>query len=83
MPSARVAKLIHRRRHREAERKVSRMRTWLGWLARDIARKLSGEAVRVAFAMLLNRIAGLLRQPREDRGCEKIYARQPPRSDSS
>ena len=34
-----VARLIHRGRHREAERKVSRMRTWLGRLTRDIARK--------------------------------------------
>jgi hypothetical protein len=30
-----VAKLIHRGRHREAERVVRRMRTWLGRLARD------------------------------------------------
>jgi len=34
-----VARLIHRGRHREAERKLSRMRTWLGRLVRDIARK--------------------------------------------
>jgi IS5 family transposase len=43
-----VARLIHRGRHRKAERKVSRMRTWLGRLARDITRKIAGaaEAVR-------------------------------------
>ena len=35
-----VARLIHRGRHREAERLVRRMRTWLGRLARDIARLL-------------------------------------------
>lgn len=35
-----VAKLIHRGRHREAERVVRRMRTWLGRLARDVARKI-------------------------------------------
>jgi hypothetical protein len=50
---------IHRGRHREAERKVSRMRTWLGRLARDISRKIAGaaEAVRAAFATPLERIA--------------------------
>jgi IS5 family transposase len=71
-----VARLIHRGRHREAERKVTRMRTWLGRLARDIARKVAGvaEAVREAFAAPLERIAQLLLQRREDRGREKIYA---------
>lgn len=75
-----VAKLIHRGRHREAERKVSRMRTWLGRLARDIARKIAGdaEAVRAAFSTPLERIAQLLRQRREDRGREKIYALHAP-----
>jgi len=75
-----VAKLIHRGRHREAERKVSRMRTWLGRLARDIARKIAGatEAAREAFAIPLERIAQLLRQRREDRGREKIYALHAP-----
>jgi len=75
-----VARLIHRGRHREAERKVSRMRTWLGRLARDIARKVAGatEAARAAFATPLERIAQLLRQRREDRGREKIYALHAP-----
>jgi IS5 family transposase len=56
------------------------MRTWLGRLARDIARKIAGavEAVRAAFAMPLDRIAQLLRQRREDRGRKKIYALQAP-----
>jgi IS5 family transposase len=75
-----VAKLIHRGRHREAERVVSRMRTWLGRLARDITRKIAGaaEAVRAAFATPLARIAQLLRQRRDDRGREKIYALHAP-----
>lgn len=75
-----VARLIHRGRHREAERKVSRMRTWLGRLARDIARKVAGatEAARAAFATPLERSAQLLRQRREDRGREKIYALHAP-----
>jgi IS5 family transposase len=75
-----VAKLILRGRHREAERKVSRMRTWLGRLARDITRKIasSAEAVRAGFATPLARIARLLRQRREDRGREKISAPHAP-----
>jgi IS5 family transposase len=75
-----VARLIHRGRHREAERLVRRMRTWLGRLARDITRKIAGatETVRAAFATPLARIAQLLRQRREDRGREKIYALHAP-----
>jgi IS5 family transposase len=75
-----IARLIHRGRHREAERKVSRMRTWLGRLARDITRKIAGadEVVLAAFATPLDRIARLLRQRREDRGREKIYALHAP-----
>ncbi|MGK7871623.1 IS5 family transposase [Falsiroseomonas sp. E2-1-a20] len=75
-----VAKLIHRGRHREAERVVRRMRTWLGRLARDVARKIAGAAaaVRAAFATPLERIVQLLRQRREDRGRDKIYALHAP-----
>jgi IS5 family transposase len=75
-----VVKLIHRGRHREADRVVRRMRTWLGRLARDITRKIAGaaEAVRAAFATPLARIAQLLRQRRDDRGREKIYALHAP-----
>ena len=75
-----VARLIHRGRHREAERVVRRMRTWLGRLVRDIARKIVGAAgaVRAAFATPLERIAQLLRQRRDDRGREKIYALHAP-----
>jgi IS5 family transposase len=56
------------------------MRTWLGRLARDIARKIASatEAVRAAFATPLERIARLLRQRRDDRGREKIYALHAP-----
>jgi IS5 family transposase len=56
------------------------MRTWLGRLARDITRKIAGaaEAVRAAFATPLARIAQLLRQRRDDRGREKIYALHAP-----
>ena len=56
------------------------MRTWLGRLVRDISRKIAGaaEAVRAAFAAPLERIAQLLRQRRDDRGREKIYALHAP-----
>jgi IS5 family transposase len=75
-----VAGLLHRGRHRQAERAVRRMRTWLGRLVRDITRKIAGaaKAVRAAFATPLERIARLLRQRREDRGREKIYALHAP-----
>lgn len=75
-----VARLIHRGRHREAERKVARMRTWLGRLARDIARKISdtAQAVREAFATPLERVNRLLRQRREDRGKDKLYSLHAP-----
>jgi IS5 family transposase len=56
------------------------MSTWLGRLARDITRKIAGaaEAVRAAFATPLARIAQLLRQRRDDRGRDKIYALHAP-----
>lgn len=75
-----VAKLIHRGRHREAERVVRRMRTWLGRLARDVARKIetAATAVRAAFGQPLALITRLLRQRREDRGRDKIYALHAP-----
>jgi IS5 family transposase len=75
-----VARLIHRGRHREAERVVRRMRTWLGRLARDITRKTAGaaEEVRAAFAAPLGLVGRLLRQRREDRGRGKIYALHAP-----
>src|ERR687893_7290 len=57
-----AAKPIRRGRRREAERVVRRMRTWLGRLARDIARKIASaaDAVRATFATPLDLIARLL-----------------------
>ena len=80
-----VARLIHRGRHREAERKVNRMRTWLGRLTRDITRKIAtaAAAVRAAFATPIERIARLLRQRRDDRGRDKIYALHAPEVECS
>jgi IS5 family transposase len=75
-----AARLIHRGRHREAERVVRRMRTWLGRLARDIGRRIVGAAgtVQAAFAAPLDRVAHLLRQRRSDRGRDKLYSLHAP-----
>ena len=75
-----TARLIHRGRHREAERVVRRMRTWLGRLARDITRKITGAAatVQAAFVVPLERVSRLLRQRREDRGRDKLYSLHAP-----
>ncbi len=76
-----AARLIHRGRHREAERVVRRMRTWLGRLARDIARRTADatEAVRAAFAAPLATVGRLLlRQRREDRGRDRLYSLHAP-----
>jgi IS5 family transposase len=48
-----VARLIHRGRHREAERVVRRMRTWLGRLARDITRKIAGAAGLASYGLIV------------------------------
>jgi IS5 family transposase len=72
-----AAKLMHAGRPRQAERQVRRLRTWLGRLARDVARKIAGDAeVKAAFAEPLARIGRLLRQRREDK--DKIYSLHAP-----
>ena len=74
-----AAKLIHSGRPRQAERQVRHLRTWLGRLARDIARKIAGNpVVEAAFAKPLDLIARRLRQRREDRGRAKLYALHAP-----
>jgi transposase, IS5 family len=74
-----AARLSHRGRHREAERVVRRMRTWLGRLARDIGRKIAeNPAAQAAFAAPLALAARLLRQRRDDRGPEKLYSLHAP-----
>jgi transposase, IS5 family len=74
-----AAKLIHSGRRRQAERQVRQLRTWLGRLMRDIGRKIAGGGVaETAFAGPLGRVARLLRQRREDRGREKLYALHAP-----
>jgi IS5 family transposase len=72
-----AAKLMHAGRPRQAERQVRRLRTWLGRLARDVARKTEGDVVaKAAFAEPLARIGRLLQQRREDK--DKIYSLHAP-----
>jgi len=74
-----AAKLIYSGRRREAERRVRRLRTWLGRLWRDIGRKIAGDAAaEAAFAGPLVLIGRLLRQRREDRGRDKLYSLHAP-----
>ncbi len=74
-----AAKLIYSGRPRQAERQVRQLRTWLGRLFRDIARKIAGTpAAKAAFARPLGLIARLLRQRREDRGRDKLYSLHAP-----
>jgi IS5 family transposase len=68
---------MHAGRRRQAERQVRRLRTWLGRLARDIARKIADNAVvHSVFAEPLARITRLLQQRRADK--TKIYALHAP-----
>jgi transposase, IS5 family len=74
-----IAKLIHSGRPRQAERRVRQLRTWLGRLARDIGRKMTGDAaIQAALAGPLGLVARLLRQRREDRGRDKLYSLHAP-----
>jgi transposase, IS5 family len=74
-----AAKLIYSGRPRQAERQVRQLRTWLGRLFRDIGRKIAGNPVaKAALAGPLGLIARLLRQRREDRGRDKLYALHAP-----
>jgi IS5 family transposase len=72
-----AARLMHVGRRRQAERQVRRLRTWLGRVARDVTRKIAGNAaVEAAFAVPLERIQRLLRQRREDK--HKLYSLHAP-----
>jgi IS5 family transposase len=74
-----AAKLIHAGRRRQAERHIRHLRTWLGRLLRDVGRKIAGDATaEAAFAGPLGLIVQLLRQRREDRGRDKLYALHAP-----
>jgi IS5 family transposase len=64
-----AARLMYSGRPHQAERQVRRLRTWLGRLARDFARKILDKAeTTAACAPTLDLVGRLLRQRREDRG---------------
>jgi len=74
-----AAKLMHSGRPRQAERQVRQLRTWLGRLFRDIARKIADSgAVKATFAGPLGLIGRLLRQRRDGRGRDKLYSLHAP-----
>ena len=63
-----VSRLIHGRGHGQAMRWVRKMRTWLGRLDRDIARKIAGNtALENTFAVARSRVGRLLAQKRVSR----------------
>jgi IS5 family transposase len=68
-----VSRLIHGRGHKQAMRWVRKLRTWLGRLDRDIARKIAGnDVLEAAFAETRERVARILAQRSGDTG--KLYA---------
>ncbi|BAJ79394.1 putative transposase [Acidiphilium multivorum AIU301] len=74
-----AARLHHGGKRREAEARVRKLRTWLGRLARDITRKIAGNAeAKATFAETLGLINRLLRQKRSDRGADKLYSLHAP-----
>jgi IS5 family transposase len=74
-----AARLMYSGRPRQAERQVRRLRTRLGRLARDITRKITGDArAEAVFGEPLALIIRLLRQRREDRGSGKLYSLHAP-----
>jgi IS5 family transposase len=68
-----VSRLIHGRGHKQAMRWVRKLRTWLGRLDRDIARKIVGnDVLEAAFAETRERVARILAQRSGD--ADKLYA---------
>jgi IS5 family transposase len=72
-----VSRLIHGGGHKQAMRWVRKLRTWLGRLDRDIARKIAGDGeLEAAFAVARERVARILAQKSGDR--DKLYALHAP-----
>ena len=72
-----VSRLIHGRGHKQAMRWVRKLRTWLGRLDRDIARKIAGnEELEEVFAVARERVAKILTQKKDD--ADKLYALHAP-----
>lgn len=72
-----ATRLMHTRGHKQGQRWIRKMRTWLGRLIRDIRRKIVGNAVlETAFKVALERAEKILGQQSGDKG--KLYAMHAP-----
>lgn len=72
-----ASRLMHTRGHKQGQRWVRKMRTWLGRLIRDIRRKIAGnDALEAAFKTALERAEKILSQHPGDKG--KLYAMHAP-----
>lgn len=72
-----VTRLLHGRGHKQGQRWLRTMRTWLGRLIRDIRRKIGGDpALEAAFATVLERAERILDQQPGDKN--KLYALHAP-----
>ena len=72
-----VTRLLQDRGHKQGQRWLRNMRTWLGRLTRDIRRKIAGDTVlEAAFATVLERAERLLNQQPGDKN--KLYALHAP-----
>jgi IS5 family transposase len=72
-----VSRLIHTRGHKQALREVRRLRTYVGRLYRDIARKIAGQPdLEEAFRPIAGPILRLLAQKIDDKN--KLYALHAP-----
>lgn len=72
-----ATRLMHTRGHKQGQRWVRKMRTWLGRLIRDIRRKIAGNAVlETAFKVSLERAGKTLGQQSDDK--DKLYAMHAP-----
>ncbi|HEX3523241.1 MAG TPA: IS5 family transposase [Stellaceae bacterium] len=68
---------LHARQNNRAKREIRRLKTYLGRVARDIARKIAGNAeLEQRFAAIRRRVERLLAQQRHDRN--KLYSLHAP-----
>lgn len=75
-----ASRLMHTRGHKQGQRWVRKMRTWLGRLIRDIKRKIAGNAdLEIAFEIALERAEKIHTQQPGDK--DKLYALHAPEVD--
>ena len=68
---------LHARLNNRAKREIRRLKTYFGRVARDVTRKIAGNAaLEQRFATILERVARVLAQQRHDRG--KLYSLHAP-----